>query len=191
MTTGPRVPPLPPEEWGEEERSAYAVLESESTRAIGPASNATMALVRHPKLCKAFYTLGRHLLVESSVPDRLREMVTLRVAVRYRSEYEWYHHVRFALRIGITDAEIEAVKLGSSAPNWRRPERAVLKLVDELCGEGKLSDATWGDLNEILNQQQIMDLVYTVGNYIMTALALSALQIGIEPGFDNKGHPLS
>jgi alkylhydroperoxidase family enzyme len=191
MTRKPRVSPLPPAQWDDEARAAFAVLDSSATREVGAASNASMALAHHPKLAKAFYTFGRHLLLESSLPDRLRELVTLRVAWHHKSGYEWYHHVRFSLRIGISDAEIEAVKEGPDAKVWNDADRSVLRLTDELNEKSKVSDATWAELTKFLDTRQIMDLVYTVGQYVMMAWAISAFEIQIEPGFDNKDHPLT
>jgi 4-carboxymuconolactone decarboxylase len=185
-----RIPPLPPADWGEEEHAAYAVLQSEATRDIGAASNVTMVLAQHPKLAKAYYTLGRHLLIESSVPHRLRELVTLRVAWHTKSGYEWHHHVRFGLRIGLTDDEIEAVKKGPEAAIWSASDRCVLRLTDELYEKSRISDLTWQELNQVLDRHRVMDLVFTIGHYVMTAWAIAAFGIPIEPGFEISDHPL-
>lgn len=191
MTSRARIPLLPPSDWGEAERDAYAVLESEATKGLGASSNMTMALVNHPRLAKAFYTLGRHLLLESTLPHRPRELVTLRVAVRTGCEYEWHHHVRFGKRLGLSDADIEAVKAGPEAAIWSDEDRAVLRLVDELFGGWKVSDATWAELAGYFDRQQLMDLVFTVGNYVMAASAAAAFGVEIEPGFESREHPLT
>lgn len=190
MLKSPRVLPLPPAEWGEEEHAAFAVLQSKATSGVGAASNVATTLARHPKLAKAFYTFGRHLLVESSVPDRLRELVTLRVAWHKQCGYEWFHHVRFGLQIGMTEAEIEAVKIGPDVGVWTEADRIVLRATDELIGQSEITDATWAALTTILGEQQIMDLVFTIGQYVMVAWAIAAIGIGIEPGYANAKHPL-
>ena len=169
---------------------AYAVLDSSATKSLGASANMSMTLANHPSLAKAFYTLGRHLLLDSSVPHRLRELVTLRVAIRVKSEYEWYHHVRFGKRIGLTDAEIEAIRLGAEAPNWADDERAVLRCVDDLLDRNRIEDATWRDLNRALDRRQVMDLVATIGNYVMTSWLIAGFGVAIEPGFEDADHPL-
>jgi alkylhydroperoxidase family enzyme len=191
MTTTPRIPPIPPAEWGDAEREAYAVMDSEATKALGAASNMTMVLANHPKLSKAFYTFGRHLLLDSTLPPRPRELITLRIALRTKSEYEWYHHVRFGKQIGITDEEIEAVRQGADATIWSDEDRAVLRLADELLDTSKVEDATWRELNRFLDRHQLMDLVFTIGHYRMLAGAISAFGVEIEPGFDSSEHPLA
>lgn len=186
----PRVLPIPPAEWTPEARAAYAVLESEATKSLGASSNMTMTLAHYPKLTAAYYTFGRHLLLDSSVPHRLREIITLRVAWRYKSAYEWYHHVRFGLRIGLTHEEIEAVREGPDAAVWGEAERCVLRVADQLCGQGSLDDATWEELGRHLDRQQAMDLIFTIGHYTMTAWAAAAFGVQIEPGFESAEHPL-
>ena len=186
----PRIPPLRPADWGPEEHAAFAVLDSEATRALGPSSHVTMTLAHYPKLMAAYYTFGRHLLLESSLPPRLRELLTLRVAWRYRSEYEWSHHVRFSKRIGLTGEGIEAVREGPEAAIWGEADRCVLRVTDQLCEGGKLEDGLWEELRRRLDQRQAMDLVFTVGHYAMTAWAIHAFGVEIEPGFESSEHPL-
>jgi 4-carboxymuconolactone decarboxylase len=185
-----RVAPLHPDQWDDEAHAAYAVLNSSATKEIGAASNAAMALAHYPKLAKSFYTLGRHILVESSLSDRLRELVTLRIGHRLKCGYEWYHHVRFAKRIGISGDEIEAVRKGPDAKVWSKADRLVLSLTDQLMDTSKVDDKTWEGLNKVLSKQQVMDLVFTVGMYVMMGWAVSTFQIAIETGYDDKDHPL-
>jgi 4-carboxymuconolactone decarboxylase len=190
MTKPPRVPPIAPEDWSPEAYEAYEVLNSSATKALGTSSNMSMTLANHPKLAKAYYALGRHLLLESTVSHRLREILTLRIGWRYKSGYEWYHHVRFGLRIGLTHEEIEAVKTGPEAAVWSPAERCVLQVTDQLCAGGAIEDAVWNELCTHLDRQQAMDLIYTIGHYVMTAWAISAFGVQIEPGFDSAEHPL-
>jgi alkylhydroperoxidase family enzyme len=187
----PRIAPLPVEVWPPEAHEAYGVLKSEKTAALGAASNMTMTLANHPALGKAFYTFGRHLLLESSLADRPRELATLRVAWRYRNEYEWHHHVRFGLRIGLSDAEIEATKGDPANPIWSEFDRCVLRATDQLCGSGGVDDATWAELGRHLDQRQLMDLVFTIGQYAMLSWAVASFKVQLEPGFTVAEHPLA
>lgn len=186
----PRIPPLPVDQWPAGAHEAYGVLKSDKTAALGAASNMTMTLANYPELGKAFYTLGRHLLLESSLSDRVRELLTLRVAWRYKAEYEWAHHVRFAKRIGMTDAEIEAVKGDAANPIWSELDACVLAATDQLTGNGGIDDATWAVLARHLDRRQLMDLVYTIGQYVMVSWAVAAFGVQIEPGFRAEDHPL-
>jgi hypothetical protein len=51
--------------------------------------------------------------------------------------------------------------------------------VDELAGGCNLSDRTWGTLAAYLDERQLMDLVFTVGAYVLLAMAFNTF--GVEP----------
>ena len=187
-----RVAPLPPAEWPDEARAAFAVMDSQVTKDLGAAaSNLVMTLANYPALARAYYTFGRHLLLESSLSPRIRELVTLRVARRYESHYEWHHHVRLGKRIGLTDEEIEAIRTGTEARTWSEADRCALRLADQLCERSRIDDATWNETSRFLDRRQLMDLVFTIGHYAMVAWAVSALGIEVEPDVRSEEHPLT
>jgi hypothetical protein len=45
-----------------------------------------------------------------------------------------------------------------------------------------VSDATWQGLSEHLNQQQLMDLVFTVGQYNLVSMALNSFGVQLDQG---------
>lgn len=187
MTTKPRIAPLPRAEWTEEAREIFALMGPpemrEARRENGSPANLDMIMANHPALATAFYGFGKQLLLGSSLPDRPRELVTLRVAWRYQAAYEWAHHTRFARTLGFTEAEIAAVKEGPKAAPWSDEERSLLSAVDQLCERTQIDDATWAALASRFDRHQMMDLVFTIGHYVMLAMALSAFGVEVEEAF--------
>ena len=143
-----------------------------------------MTLANHPRLAMATLNYGKYLLVESSLSLRQRELLILRVAWRYHSHYQWAHHVVSARQIGFGDAEIEALKLGPAAPLWNGEDRALLSAIDQMCDMGTIDDPTWAELQRFLDQQQMMDMLFSVGFFTMNAWAFSAMGLQLEPGFE-------
>ncbi|WP_327116845.1 carboxymuconolactone decarboxylase family protein [Nocardia sp. NBC_01730] len=172
-----RLPPLPEKEWKATTRSALAGMLPKSRQNPQSAGNALATLVRHPDLTKAFLGFNIHLLFRSTLPPRLRELAILRVAHRLNCAYEWSHHVRGAIEAGLTRDEIEAVRRGEAADEF---DRVVLGAVDELDEEASLSDQTWAALATRLDEQQRMDLVFTVGCYGMLAMAFNTFGVEVE-----------
>jgi alkylhydroperoxidase family enzyme len=146
--------------------------------------NALAVLMRYPALAKAFLTFNRHLLYESSLSDRTRELLILRIGWLRRAEYEWAQHVLLAQRAGLRKEEIEAVKEGPNATVWVPLEAALLRAVDELHAEAFVSDATWEVLAAHLDQRQLMDLVFTVGAYDLLAMAFNTFGLELDPGLE-------
>ncbi|WP_345680722.1 carboxymuconolactone decarboxylase family protein [Yinghuangia aomiensis] len=171
-----RLPPLPAEEWDDRTRAALAPLMPEDRRNRKSAGNALSTLVRHPDLAEAYLPLGNHLLWGSSLPRRVRELIILRVAGRTGCVYEWTHHVHSATKYGFGEAEIAAAGRGEADDPV---DRLVLGAVDELADSYVLSDDTWKQLGEHFDDRQRMDLVFTVGSYLMLSMAFNTF--GVEP----------
>jgi alkylhydroperoxidase family enzyme len=148
----------------------------------GPILNIFRTLANHPKLMKRWLVFGNHVLAKSSLPPRERELVILRTGYRCRAAYEWSQHVEIARGSGLTDEEIDRVARGPDAEGWSDLERALLRATDELHDEQFVSDATWAELSGHYDTQQLMDLVFTVGQYTLVSMALNTLGVQLEPG---------
>ncbi|MGW1622021.1 carboxymuconolactone decarboxylase family protein [Streptomyces sp. NPDC002172] len=177
----PRLPPLPDDQWDDRTREVLSALLPRSMRNAAAAGSAMSTLVRHPDLTAAFLPYSTYLLVGSTLPARLRELVILRIARRRDCAYEWTHHFYAAQQAGLTEAEVEAAGQGKAADSL---ESAVLDAVDELEEGSDVSDRTWAALAEHLDERQLMDLVFTVGTYALMAMAFNAF--GIRPEHDAR-----
>lgn len=181
--TEPRIPPLPPEEWTEEARDVFAYWEGEEARREGSRSNTMMTLAVHPKLALASLDLGKYFMLESTLSARQIKLVILRIAHRYGSIYQWTHNSLGAKQVGITDAEIEAVKTGPDAPIWQEDDRILLRTIDQIGDGGRLDDATWSALMARFDRRFAMDLIHATGYFTMVAWGLVAMGVEVEPDF--------
>lgn len=100
------------------------------------------------------------------------------MAWRRQCRYEWAQHVLLARRAGITDAEIDLVRTG--APTLLN------RAVDELETDSRLSDATYEALGADLDEQQLLDLVFTVGTYGVLATAFNTFEVELDPGIPDE-----
>ena len=101
---GPRIAPLPPEEWDER----LTRLLQASSGGIEEPMHIFTTLARAPELFRRWTAFGGALLF-GTLPGRLRELVVLRTAARFDGPYEWAQHIELAEREGVSRAEIEAV----------------------------------------------------------------------------------
>jgi len=187
----PRLPPLEPDAMPAEIRERFGE---------GPMLNIFRTLAHHPDLMKRWLVFGNHVLAKNSLSPRDREIAILRVGVICRAGYEFAQHVRIGLDCGITETEIEAIKEGPGAAGWSDMERAVLQATDELVEDAFVSDATWKALSAHYDTQQLIDLVFTVGQYNLVSMALNTLGVqleedgatfspGISPGISSEISP--
>ena len=170
-----RVPPLPESEWTDAMRDALGGRASS-----GRASNLFTTLARHPELLQRWLVFGGHILGGSTLTARARELVILRTGHRCKSDYEWGQHAFIAKRVGISEEEIRRVIDGPDAPGWDPFEATLLRAADELHDTQVLSDATWAELSAQYDVKQLLDLVFTVGQYTMVSMALNTLGIQRE-----------
>jgi len=187
-----RIGNLPREEWTDEARHVFAYWGEPGAWENGSKTNMSMVLANHPPLANAYHTFGRHLLLASTIAVRPRELIVLRAAWHQKCLYEWHYHVGYALTAGLTIAEIEAIRDGWESPVWdgKDEDRAVLRAVDELIETSRMSDAAYDGLAVHFSKQQMMDLLFTIGNYVMLGWAVATFGIPVEDGVDPIGFDL-
>jgi alkylhydroperoxidase/carboxymuconolactone decarboxylase family protein YurZ len=110
-----RVPWLPADQWDDAVDRARG-----DARTAQPGTRARFSEpVNHPDLTE-FLRFNVHLLFNSTLPPRLRELAILRVAHRTDSAYEWMQHVKMGLREGLTEDDIAGVQRGEAADAFDR-----------------------------------------------------------------------
>jgi alkylhydroperoxidase family enzyme len=175
----PRITPLPQEQWSGEVRELMSGLERD-----GRIFNIFATLARHPALLRRWLVFGNHVLGKSTLPPRERELAILRMGWLCRAEYEWGHHVAMGKEAGVTDLEIRRISKGAGASGWSPFEAALLNAVDELHADSFISDATWQSLAQRYNEQQLLDLVFTAGQYKLVCMALNSVGVQLEEGYE-------
>jgi alkylhydroperoxidase family enzyme len=169
----PRMKTLPPEEWDDE---TNALLGG------GAKINIFATLAHHPKLMKRWMVFGNHVLAKSTLPARDREILILRTGWNCRAPYEWGQHVAIGRSIGITDDDIERIAGGPGAAGWDPFEACLLRAADELHNDQSLTDATYAELAQRYDEQQMLDLVFTVGQYHLVSMALNTMRVERDDG---------
>jgi 4-carboxymuconolactone decarboxylase len=173
--TVPRVPPLPESEWTDEVRELLP-----SGGGGRKPLNIFTTLARHPKLLKRWQVFGNHVLAKSTLPARERELVILRTGFLCNSPYEFHQHTRIGLSAGLTAEEIAKLKQDASA--WTGPDAVLVRACDELHADQMISDTTWQTLRGRFDEQQLIDLVFAIGQYTLVSMALNTLGVQIEEG---------
>lgn len=148
----------------------------------GRVLNIFRTLAHHPKLMKRWLVFGNHILSKSSLIPRDREIVILRVGWLCQAGYEWGQHVVIGKAAGLTDEDIERITVGADASGWSPAENAILRATDELHADSFVGDATWSILCDHYSTQQLMDLVFTVGQYHLVSMALNTFGVQLDDG---------
>lgn len=176
-----RLEPLPPRAWPPEMRDALAPLTPPVPRAADQPKGLNLlgTFAHHPALTKAYHQFVAHLLYGTTLTPRQRELLILRVAALRGADYEWAQHVVLALEVGLDREEIAAVRAGDRS-RWEPAEAALLTAVDELVADARISDETWATLKAGLSDQQLLDVVFTVGAYETLAMFLHSFGVQMD-----------
>ena len=138
-------------------------------------------LAHHPKLLKRWLVFGNHVLAKSTLPDRERELVILRAGWRCGSEYEFGQHTVIGGRCGLSEDEIRRLA-NEDVRGWPAEDAVLVTAVDELVDEHTLSDESWQALKERWDTQQVLDLIFAVGQYVLVSTALRSLRVQLDAG---------
>jgi alkylhydroperoxidase family enzyme len=175
--TQPRIKALKESEMTAEQRE----LVKPQTR-DGSVPNLYATMANHPKLYGPRVRFGSYLQRESLLPPKTRELLIMRTAWNIRADYEWAHHVAASKAAGFTDADVARIAKGASATGWSEEHAALLRAADELRHEAFISDATWKTLQKFYDTKQLVEIIYTIGGYTMTGVAINSFGIQVEPG---------
>jgi 4-carboxymuconolactone decarboxylase len=174
-----RIQPLDPKEWTDAQREILGPMDRGNQT-----TDVFKTCLRNPDLCRAWMPFTLYLLSDkNSLTTRDKELLILRTSWLCRADYDWAHHVARAKQAGLTDEEIQRIPKGPDARGWSSFDALLLRATDELHADQFIKDATWKSLAERYNERQLMDAVFTVGQYVMVSMFLNSAGIQLEPGF--------
>lgn len=151
--------------------SAIEPLKLFRTLAINPELNERMRPL-------GAYILGRH----SRIAVQERELVIDRTCAVCSCEYEWGVHVAaFGEAVGLSPEKLMATaNTPADSAVWGEREMLLIQMVDELHATAKLSPDLWDKMKQHWDNQQILELLVTVGWYHTISFVANSLQIDLE-----------
>ena len=162
-------------------RPELADIEAGILAERGRVSLLYQVLLNSPPLARGWEQLLTAVRNRSSIPADLREMVILRVAVLNRAPYEFDAHAPHALKAGMLQQKIDALRdiegVGKNAV-FTRQDRDVLALTDTMTRDIDVPDSVFNAAKSHFSEQQLTDLVATVAAYNMVSRFLTAFRIG-------------
>ncbi|MFE3856039.1 carboxymuconolactone decarboxylase family protein [Streptomyces griseorubiginosus] len=136
-------------------------------------------LAHHEDALRRYLVFSNHVLGKNTLPLTSRELMILRIAARAQAAYEWDQHVRIARRAGLADETILAAATGA----WEgldELDRVLLTATDSLVESQNIDDELWDRLSAHLSTEQVIDVLYTVGQYLTVATVINTLGVRTE-----------
>lgn len=143
--------------------------------------NLYRVLANSPGVCAGWLHLFTELRMKAKLDGRIREIATMRIAVLNGADYEYQAHVPFALKEGLTQAQIDGLS------DWRKHQAlyqprdiAVLAYADSMTREIHVPDDVYAQVRPFFDDREMVDLTATIAGYNMVSRFLEALQVHPE-----------
>ena len=178
----PRIIPQEEKDWNEDVKELMKPFISQ-----GRVFNIFKTLAHHPDLARRWMVFANHILGKSTLPDRDRELLILRIGFLCQAGYEWGQHVLIARRCDMSDEEIRSAQTGPQTEGLSAKDKVLLQAADELHKDAHVTNQTWKGLHNYFDTQQLMDIVFTVGQYNLVSMALNSFGVQLDeglPGWD-------
>ena len=135
-----------------------------------------------------YLRFGATILGELQLDPGLRELAILQVAKQSEADYEWVQHVAIGRYAGLTDEQITAVQAGDieNPASLTDTERAVLAFTAEVVRGPRVSERAFAAVSQRLSAREIVELLLTIGNYLMLARLMTTLEIETDPAAGNQ-----
>jgi 4-carboxymuconolactone decarboxylase len=176
-----RLPPLDHDTLdAEQRRVARVIVDGPRGVVSGPYD----AWLRRPELADRARAVGDYVRFDCGLPRDLAELAILLTARRWKAQFEFWAHARFAREAGVGDDVIEAIRAGREPvfAGDDDPHRVVYEFVTEYFRTTRVSDATYERASRALGEEDLVDLVAVVGYYAMVSMTLNVFEVPMPPG---------
>jgi alkylhydroperoxidase family enzyme len=146
-------------------------------------SNITRMLSNSPHIANLSGQIAHYIRWDMRLDTRLRELAIIQVGYSTGCAYEYVQHVRIGLESGLTDADVKAVaeETAGQATSLAPLEKTVLQATREMVEGPGVSEPTFEALRKELDNEEIVNLLFTIGNYFGVSRVLTSLQVDLEP----------
>ena len=116
----------------------------------------------------------------SDLPPILREVAILRVGYLSKSAYEVFHHEGLGRELGLSEAQIDAIRAGRADPVLDAAQQAVMAFADDIILNVRAGDATLKAVRAHLSDKGLVDLILVVGLYMTISRLLETAGVELD-----------
>lgn len=175
----PRLPELDPAKLTAEQRAVYdAIASGPRGKVQGP-----LAVWLHsPGLADNAQRLGAFCRYGTSLEPRLSELAILVTGRAWTAQFEWAVHKPIALKAGLSEAVVEAIRNRQTPPFENDDERIVHDFAQALHIHRSVPLALYDEAVVALGATRVVELVGILGYYTLISMTLNVFNPPLEPG---------
>lgn len=130
------------------------------------------AMLLSPVIGDALQSLGAAIRYRGRLTDRSREIAILTVAAHWQCAFEQRVHEPLADKVGISRAQLDALRSGRPLDLDDPVEAAVLRTTRHLLDHRDLDDDSYRKAADVIGADQLFELTTLIGYYSTLALQM-------------------
>ena len=139
-------------------------------------------MLHSPSLANAWFDLNQAVRYGTEIDGQSREIAVIRVAILNNVEYvQRAHGPAYALKEGLTSAQVEALEDWQTSNLFSEKQRALLDYTDTMTRDIDVPDAVFDELRKHFTERQTVELTLLISAYNMLTRFLKALKVDPEP----------
>jgi 4-carboxymuconolactone decarboxylase len=174
-----RLKLLSPGEMSPEQKQTYDEAIA-GKRGAAPAP--MMAWLNSPDMARHATRLGEMLRFNTEFPPKLSEIAILVTARHWTAHYEWWAHKRLALKGGLDEKIIDAIR-DRRTPIFDDPKGQMIYNVAKSLHEGHgLAKGLYDDAVKTLGERGLVEIIGLCGYYTMVSMTLNTFEFELPAG---------
>ena len=180
----PRLVPFDTGKMSEGCKNILKKLPGDSLKGRYAPVNLLGTLMYNPETLEPFLDYWVTSKLKMGLTVREQELVILRMAVHYKCNYVWKHHVVVAMEFGVTQNELGHLRKFPLPSGFNDREEALLELMDQMVETRELSDEMYDKYGVKIKDSELVDLVSLISQYVLFTLMNNVIRVKIESSLD-------
>lgn len=173
--TGNRFPAIKREELNDAGKRLY------DARGVADGFGPGAIRLYSPPVAESMTSINDYLRRKSGLEARLVELAILVTARELDCEYVWTAHEPAALKAGLQQQIIDAVKYRRPLTGLGEKEAVIIELGRDSIGKHKVASATFARAVKQFGHQGVVNIVALIGDYAATSILLNVADQHVRP----------
>ena len=187
---GGRIPLTKPSELTPVQRSLYDDIDThqvpwaETAGFVAKVADGSLigpfnVVLQSPEIGAAFGTLQSVEAKNTTLSERVRQVVILTVGSIWKSQYELYAHKAAARKAGITEEAIDALVTGRPSESLKDEEKRAQAFAEEITRNHRVSKEMFDQLKATFGIRGIVDILFLAGCYDIVCSLLNTFEVPV------------
>jgi 4-carboxymuconolactone decarboxylase len=175
-----RMPPLRADKMTDAQRKAAAEMIAGPRKGV---RSPFIPLLRSPELMDRLQKVGEYLRFQTSLEQRISELIMLIVSRDWTQHFEWFVHVPLGRKAGISEDTVAALAEGRRPSGMSEDEELAYDFCVELLRNKGVSETTYRRAVMKFGENGVIDMIGVAGYFTTVSMVMN---VAHSPPSDDK-----